>query len=219
MPASRSSSTTVKQRKNLESASRALHDGQALRTFDIQQGLAPLKRVDRVLGLQRAQGLFLDLGGAIHGEVALAFEHQRNACADRPDQHTSSAGNVPDLPIQRPVAEPVVQDVIQPGAEKEDQVAEKVAGEQENGPGFGAVERGIAIPQHDRPHLAHQEPSEQRARQQDGEESIRPMKSFWGSKFMSAVRYLSVFERRQNATFRAAASACRSQQSLWPTRS
>ena len=39
----------------------ALHDGQTLRTFNIQQGFAPLKRVDRVLGLHRSQRPLLDL--------------------------------------------------------------------------------------------------------------------------------------------------------------
>jgi hypothetical protein len=74
-----------------------------------------------------------------------------------------------DLPIQRPVAEPVV-DTVQPGAEQKDQVAEEIAREQEGGPGFRAIERGIAIPQYHRAHLAHQQVREQRSRQQDGEE-------------------------------------------------
>ncbi len=127
----------------------ALHDGQALWTFDIQQGLAPLKCIDRVLCLERGQGAFLNLNRSTHRKVALALEHQPHACADRPAQHTPSASDMPDLPIQRPVAQPVV-DAVQRRAEQEDQVAEEVAGEQENGPGFGAGERCIAIPQHNR---------------------------------------------------------------------
>lgn len=92
-----------------------------------------------------------------------------------------------DLPIQRPVAEPVV-DTVQPGAEQKDQVAEEIAREQERGPGFRAIERGIAIPQYHRAHLAHQQVREQRTRQQDGEEVHQADEELWwgGSKVMGS---------------------------------
>ena len=48
-------------------------------------------------------------------------------------------------------------------------MAEEIARKQVSGPGLGAVELGVAIPPHGGAHLAHQQPSEQRARQQDGE--------------------------------------------------
>lgn len=64
---------------------------------------------------------------------------------------------------------PVVE-VVHPRAEKEDQVAEEMAREEEGGPCLCADQLDIAIPQHDRANLAHQQAREQRARRQDGEE-------------------------------------------------
>ena len=59
-------------------------------------------------------------------------------------------------------------------------MAEEIAGEQEDGPGLGAGELGLAIAQHDWPHLTHQEIGEHRARQQDGEEVHQADKEFLG---------------------------------------
>lgn len=53
-----------------------------------------------------------------------------------------------DLRIQRVVSDPVVE-LVQQGAERKDQVTEETAREQEGGPGFSAVEPGMAISQHD----------------------------------------------------------------------
>jgi hypothetical protein len=63
-------------------------------------------------------------------------------------------------------------------------VTEEIPREQESGPGLLAIELGIAIPQHDWAHLAHQRIGEQGTRQQDGEEAIRPMKNFRESRFI-----------------------------------
>lgn len=59
-------------------------------------------------------------------------------------------------------------------------MAEEIAREQKRDPGLCAVELGIAIPQHGWPHLAHQQPGEQRARQQDGEEVHQADEEFLG---------------------------------------
>ena len=81
----------------------------------------------------------------------------------------AAAGEKLDLGAQRMAPGPIVE-LIQPGTEQKDQVAKEIACEQEGGPGLRAIELVIAIPQHDRPHLPHQQPGEQRAWQQDGEE-------------------------------------------------
>jgi hypothetical protein len=76
----------------------------------------------------------------------------------RPEgQQAAAAGEQRDLRVQRAAPGPVVE-LIQPGAQQKDQMAEQIARKQEGGPGLRAVELGIAIPQHDRTHLAHKQP-------------------------------------------------------------
>lgn len=48
-------------------------------------------------------------------------------------------------------------DLIRPGDKQKDQVPQEIAREQESGPGLRTSELVVAIAQHDRAHLAHQE--------------------------------------------------------------
>jgi len=50
------------------------------------------KRSFSDLKVTGAEGLLLDLGSAIHGEVALAFEHQPDQGAGEPGQQAAAAG-------------------------------------------------------------------------------------------------------------------------------
>lgn len=77
----------------------ALNDGETRRAFGIQQCFAPLKGVDRVLGLQCAEGLLLDLLGPVDGEVAFVLEHQPDQGANRPAQQVAAAGEQRDLRV------------------------------------------------------------------------------------------------------------------------
>ena len=90
-----------KAAEKLEIGLEALHDGQACRAFDVEQRLAPLEGVDGVLGLQRAERLLLDSGGVLHGEVALAFEHQPDQGAAWPGEQAAAASEQRDLVVQR----------------------------------------------------------------------------------------------------------------------
>jgi hypothetical protein len=48
-----------------------------------------------------------------------------------------------------------------------------------------AIELGIAIPQHDQARLTHQQPGEQRTRQQDGEQTQQADEEFLGVRYSS----------------------------------
>jgi len=85
---------------------------------------------------------------------------------------------------------PVVE-LVQPGAEQEDEVAEEIAREQEGGPGLRTIEPGVAIPQHGRTHLAHQQIGEERAWQQDGEEVHQADEELLGVKVHRFLRHCS----------------------------
>lgn len=61
-------------------------------------------------------------------------------------------------------------------------MVKEIAREQEGGPGLRAGDRAIAIPQYCRAHLVHQQPGEQRARQQDGEKVHQADDEFLGAE-------------------------------------
>ena len=71
-------------------------------------------------------------------------------------------------------------------------MTEEIPREQEGGLGLCSSVRGIAIPQHERVYLGHQQIGELSPGSRMEKKSITPMKCFWGSKFIGQVRPLKV---------------------------
>lgn len=75
--------------------------------------------------------------------------------AFKPEKRPAAAGKQRELGVQRVAPGPDVE-LIQPGAEKEDQVAEEIACDQECGLGLLAIDRGKADSRNNQANLAHE---------------------------------------------------------------
>src|SRR3569832_2420635 len=69
-----------------------LYGGQSRRILRIQESLAPLKGVDRILGLERVEGLLLDPAGTVYGEIAFILENQPDQGPGRPGGRRAARG-------------------------------------------------------------------------------------------------------------------------------
>src|SRR3569832_276764 len=140
-----------------------LYGGQSRRILRIQESLAPLKGVDRILGLERVEDLLLDPAGTVYGEIAFILENQPDQGSDRPGKQLASLGEQFDLGVQRVSTRPVVE-IVQPCAEQKNEVTEKITCKQKSRPGLSIGKTGIVLSDDQRPDVFHEQPGEQRSR-------------------------------------------------------